>query len=307
MNAITIQPAAALTANHPVTYYLSTLRTADGRRTMLTALNNIAAIDGKTWDTFQWARLEVAHVGIIYQRLSEVYAPATANRHLAALRGVLRACWRLELMSVEHYHRLVDFKPVRGKRLPAGRDIKAYELRALLLDCLNSNALIDVRDAAIIAILYTAGLRRAELAGLTLDSFDRTEGTLTLVGKGNKERVVDVVKKARRLLDNWLTARGESAGALFTPINKAGKLVMRPLSAQAIYDIVGRRAASAGVAHISPHDFRRTLIGDLLDEGVDIGVTADIVGHSDVNTTKRYDRRGARARRDAAKKIDLPI
>lgn len=305
--ALTLPTGSSMSAYHPVSYYLSTLRTADGRRTMLTAINNIAAIDGKTWDTLRWEKLLPEHVGIIYQRISEVYAPSTANRHLAALRGVLKACWKLQMLDIEQYHRLIDFKPVRGKRLPAGRDIKVHEARALLLSCVYSREPIDIRDAAIIALLYRCGLRRAECALLTMESFNPTDGLLTLVGKGNKERVVDVVKKTRTLLDRWLEVRGTAPGALFVPVNKHGTLTYRHLTTQSIYDIIIRRAAAVGIGHISPHDFRRTLIGDLLDEGVDIAAVAEIVGHEDVNTTRHYDRRGARARREAAKKIDLPI
>jgi len=295
-------PLAA--ADHPVTVYLSGLGSSS-RRTMLTALRNIAAIDGKDWDTLEWWKLSPAATNLIRSRLAEQYAPSTANRHLAALHGVLKECWRLGYMDVEAYNRASDFKNVVGERLPAGRDIQPHEVRALLLDCLKRNKPCNARDAAIIAMLYTCGLRRAELVSINVQDINIDE--ITVIGKRNKQRKIYVRNKTLTLLNNWLAVRGDAPGALFQPVDKYGHIVPRQMTTQALFLMLQRRAAVCGIEDISPHDFRRTFIGELLDAGTDLVVISKMVGHSNVSTTAKYDRRGERAKQDAAARIDLPL
>jgi len=97
------------------------------------------------------------------------YAPSTANRHLAALRGVLKECWRLGYVSAEEFQRAADLEPVRGSRLPRARALRPGEVLALFAACedfeSDKKPAMAARDAAILALLYGSGLRRAEAAG----------------------------------------------------------------------------------------------------------------------------------------------
>ena len=81
---------------------------------------------------------------------------------------------------------------------------------------------------------------------------------------------------------------------------------MRRLNAQTIYDVLKKRALQAGVGDFSPHDFRRTFVGDMLERGVDIATVANIAGHASVDTTRRYDRRPEETKKKAAKVLDFP-
>ncbi len=302
----------------PALVYLASLTSEKSRRVMAHSLKTIQETIRRP---FQWEALRYSHTRALQTALNERYSPASVNRIMAALRGVLKECRRLGLMSYEDYAQAVDFKPVKDERLPAGRDLSYREIKALVEVCrADDKQAKGARDAAMIAILYTCGLRRSELSRLEVEDFDFDSGRLIVHGKGRKERRVYVKNRARYLLDQWLSWRGSEPGALFLPVTKNGKIMRRspslsgppPLRAagitdQTVFDMLKSRGVEAGIDNFSPHDFRRTLAGDLLDKGVDLATVAEILGHADVNTTRRYDRRGERAKENAQAQIDVPM
>jgi site-specific recombinase XerD len=318
--ATTDQVAIATTTaqdldQNPAAVYLAGLGKSS-RRTMRRALDAIAGlVSSGQVDALamNWAGLRFQHTTAIRSRLAETYKPATANRYLSALRGVLKAAWRLGQMSAEDYRRAADVGTVKGETLPAGRSVSPGELSALMDACALDQSPAGVRDAAMIALLYSCGLRRSELVGLDVDDYDVEAGTLAVrckgegTGpKGGKERLAHVVDGAAAALADWLLLRGNDQGPLFWPIRKGGHLRCGRLTAQAVYYILKARVAQAGVADLSPHDFRRTFVGDLLDAGADIATVQQPAGHANVTTTARYDRRPEEARRKAARLLHVP-
>jgi integrase len=274
------------------------------------ALDIIAAIvtDGRADAlVLDWAQLRYQHTAAVRSALATRYAPATANKMLAALRGALKEAWRLGQIDAEAYHRAADLPSIRGERLLRGRQVGAGELRALFRACLDDRTAAGRRDTALLAVLYGGGLRRAEAVALNVADYDATAGALVVRGKGNKERLVYLPPGAITVLETWLKVRGPGAGALFVPINRGGRLGGRGLSDQAVLVILRKRVAEAGVALCSPHDFRRTVASDLFDAGVDVGVVKRILGHANVETTLRYDRRGEAAKQRAASLLHVPI
>jgi integrase len=122
-----------------------------------------------------------------------------------------------------------------------------------------------------------------------------------------KQRTAKLTNGAARAMSDWLAIRGSDEGPLFLAINKSDKV--RPaarLTSQAVYNMLKRRAAAAGVAHFSPHDLRRTYVSDLLEAGADIATVAKMAGHSNVQTTARYDRRPEQAKDKAAELLHFP-
>jgi site-specific recombinase XerD len=295
---------------NPAAVYLAGLA-ATGRRTMMGALSTIAGILGAAdlWAT-PWAQLRYEHVALVRTTLSERgLAAATVNKHLAALRGVMRAAWRMGLVDADTYERIADVDLVTGSTLPAGRALGPGEIAAIMRACADGTP-AGARDAAIIALAYAGGLRRAELAALALgDVLDDGEMiSLKVLGKRNKERLVYLDNGAALALRAWLTVRGGAAGALFYAGRRGGHLLAgQGLTAQAVFEIVTRRAEQAGIAHASPHDLRRSFVSDLLDAGVDISTVAAMAGHESVITTQRYDRRGEQGKRRAAKSLHVPF
>jgi len=144
---------------------------------------------------------------------------------------------------------------------------------------------------------------------LTLDSLhdDGEALSIRLTGKGHKERVVYLDNSAAMALRDWLAIRGAQPGALFSRGLKGGRVLAgAPMTPQAIHDVIVRRAQQAGVAHVSPHDLRRSFVSDMLDAGVDIATVAAMAGHASVNTTARYDRRGEAAKKRAEGSLHVP-
>jgi len=292
----------------PVEVYLARLALGS-RRSQRGALETIAKIltsNRLSANELPWHLLDYQHTQALRSILAETFSPATANRHLAALRGVLREAWRLRLISAEELQRAIDFSAVRGERLPRGRALSRGELRALFETCRKGSP-ADVRDAALIAVLYAAGLRRAEIVGLQIDDYDTESGALTVRGKDNKERLTYIDDGAADAMAAWITTRGDGPGPLFVPITQTGEIVLRSITDQAVYSILKSRAIKAKIKSFSPHDLRRSCVSDLLDAGVDISIVQQFVGHANVTTTARYDRRGEHAKKKAAKSLHVPF
>ena len=304
-----ITPRALRPDQSPAARYLLKLGSAHSRRTMRTALARVAAIgSGGRLDAaaFPWHQLRYQHTQLIRARLMAEYTPSGANLRLAALRGVLKEAFRLGLMLAEDFHRAADLPSIRNVRLPRGRSLAAGEIGALFAACEADPTPAGARDAAILALLYAAGLRRSEAVALDRADWDVEAGELRIVGKGRRERLAYLHGGAAEALKSWLEVRGEASGPLLCPIDRGGRIEFRRLSAQAVLLACRKRAEEAGVKRFSPHDLRRTFIGDLLDAGVDLSTVQQMAGHAHVTTTVRYDRRPEDRKRRAAQRLHVP-
>ena len=278
------------------------------RDTMRRALGIVARMltgdEAADYLAVPWPALRFQHVAAIRAELAQRYSHATANRILAAVRGVLRAARNLGQMTADDYSGAAAVERVRGETVPAGRAVASGELAALMGACGADRG--GIRDAAIIALMYAGGLRRAEIVALDLADWtaDDGGGRLLIHGKGNKQRVTPIVNGAARLLADWLAVRGDDAGPLFQVVghrNHGGRM-----TTQAVYAMLRARATAAGVATLSPHDLRRTFVGDLLDAGADIVTVQKLAGHASPTTTARYDRRGEAVKRAAVDRLHVP-
>jgi site-specific recombinase XerD len=255
----------------PVAVYVASLA-GGSQSTMAYALESIASlVSGGKADarTFPWHTLRHQHTAAIRSKLAERYSASTANKMLSALRGVLKAAWQLGQIEVDDYHRTVDIPAVKGTTLPRGRALEPGELRALFKTCRDETK-AGRRDAALIAVLYGAGLRRSEAAALGIEHFNQETGELRITGKGNRQRLVYATNGSLNALKAWLGVRGTHPGALFPAINKAGRIIPGKITSQAISSMLVKRAEEAGLEHFSPRDLRRSSLGDMLDAGADV-------------------------------------
>lgn len=254
---------------------------------------------------------------------AEGKAPSTINQRLAAIRWYARKIADLALdftrdtrladVYARQASRVVMVSDVKGeteREAEPGRHIEQGELSALMDACLEDKSPAGIRDAAIIALAWSTGLRRDEISRLMVanlhtevkDSLD-----IAILGKGRKARTVYVNDGALYALTDWLTARGNVKGGLFVSINKGGKVIGGRLSGEALRKMLEKRSQQAGLSRpITWHDFRRTFAGNLWQAGID-GVTIQkLMGHASQNQTARYDRRPDAAKRQAVRVLHVP-
>lgn len=293
----------AKTGASPAVAYICGLPSPASRQSMLQALDRIAGMFDTDAEGFRWTDLRYEHASAIRSCLvEEGLAPATVNRHLAALRGVIKTAWRMGLMGFEDCQRICALKGVSGSREPAGRSLARLEIDRLIATA--GDGPKGARDLAVIGVLY-AGLRRAEAASLRFGDWSRERQSLLVHGKGRKERTVFIVGAAAMFMEKWAELRGDSPGPLFLRILRGGRILESGITAQAIYNMIRERGERAGLDGFSPHDLRRTLAGDMLDAGTDLATVQKALGHASPRTTARYDRRPEDARRRAYKRVAL--
>jgi site-specific recombinase XerD len=293
---------------HPAAVYVAGLTTRSSRRSVIGSLRRAALYWGSSPAELDWCGLTYGHVAALRSHLAETRAPATGNRILSAVRGVLRSAVKLGQMTYVAMFAASDVKPIRGERLLAGRALSPEEIGAMVAACEGNGARGD-RDRALIGLLFGAGLRRSEV--MALDAGDLSHDGIVVKGKGNKERLVSLGPPVRRALMTWLERRAtlrETAGdgAMFVRFSK-GHATDARLTDNGIYKAFLKLVEKAEVRHCTPHDLRRTYAGDLLDLGVDIATVQRLMGHANPITTARYDRRPLRTRQEAADRIVFPF
>lgn len=293
--------------------YLKSMVSVKSRVSMGSYLNVAANFfsPGSTRNEFNWAALRYHQLHDLRDHLNNAgRAPNTINSYLAAIKGVCKEAWRLKLMDVDDHMRIQDVKRVKGSRTVKGRALDAKELNTLLDHCLANEGIVAMRDAAMIALSYGAGLRREEAIKLDLERYTpptKTEiGEICVLGKGNKERTLPLHRRVSDILECWLDERGRDPGPLFVRLYKGGKTKLERLSDQTVYDVIVRRYKEAGLKKMTPHDLRRTFGTNLFQAGEADHVIQEMMGHSDPSTTQIYNMDDSKGKKLSAVKA-LPL
>jgi integrase/recombinase XerD len=223
-------------------------------------------------------------------------AGSTLRRKLAALSSLF------EYLCEQN---AVTTNPVDGVKRPK---VESYEGKTPALGDAQARALLklpageglqQLRDRALLSVLFQHGLRREEVCSLTVSSIHQRRGVshLRVKGKGGKVRNIPLHPGTHELLSDYLGACGHAQdkdGALFRPIrnNRTGT-VDRPLSADGVYKIMRGYSAQLGIPS-SPHVARASAATNALENGADIAKVQEWLGHADISTTRMYDRRKSR-------------
>lgn len=211
----------------------------------------------------------------------------TQNYHIIALRNFLKYLAKREIKSV------APERVELGKQ--EDRQVSFLEPEELerLLDAPAGNDLPAIRDRAMLAMLFSSGMRVSELCSLNRDMVSAQRGEVSVRGKGGKVRPVFISEDAGKHLGDWLKARADLDPALFIriPRNLAfGKYEDLRLTPRSIQRIVKGHATAAGIVgkKVSPHTLRHSFATDLLRNGADIRSVQAMLGHSSVTTTQIY-------------------
>jgi integrase/recombinase XerD len=214
----------------------------------------------------------------------EPCSTATIHRKAACLRSFYRHLRREELVEDDPAARLET--PQRGKKLP---EVLSYAEVQRLLAQPRGDEPTDVRDRALLELMYASGLRASEAIALEVGDIDLDQGVLRARGKGSKERLVPVGARAIAAVRGYLRSgrprlvRSSEEGKLF--LNFRGG----PLTRQGLYKIVLRHAKSAGLGgRMSPHTLRHSFATHLLTGGCDLRSVQEMLGHADLSTTQLY-------------------
>lgn len=216
---------------------------------------------------------------------------STTARHVASIRSFTAWAFEESFMSSDPSCSLVTARP--DQHLPHVEEVEALtRLLDTIRERASSGSACDVRDWAMLEVMYSTGLRVAELCSLNVDSVDLTTATLRVRGKGNKDRTVPLGDPARDALEVWM-GRGrptfmqkrEKAGeekALFLGVR--GKRIDQRIVRKCVHTA----CALAGVSDLAPHALRHTAATHMLQGGADLRAVQELLGHSSLRTTQRY-------------------
>ena len=256
-------------SNHTISNY---------RRDILRFLEYISQ-NGRDWSNLQQA--EVLNY-VASRHISGIKGKSLA-RELSALRHFFKYCQ--EQAYVSNYS-FADVKaPYDKKKLP--NTLSVDQISQLLDSTPAKYSPLLVRDIAMIELIYSAGLRLAELVSVNLDSIDMRNGMIRVIGKGNKEREVPVGARAIKAIEQWLKIRQTMANsgekALF--LNRDGKR----LGARSVQLRLKQFARSQGMSqHVHPHKLRHSFATHILESSSDLRAVQELLGHANIGTTQIY-------------------
>ena len=252
------------------------LNTIDAYRRDLTAFCDFL-LDTEKIDEFE--KIKRIHINCYIKILHDNnYSPTSVTRKIASIRGWFRWLSANEIISQDPS--LGIELPRLTKKLP--RVISVSEIEEML------NNKLDETQQVIIELLYGAGLRVSELIGLELNNIELSSRYVRCIGKGSKERIIPIGEKAQKAIAGYLKIRQllikkyklETKQFL---IKENGHLMTR----QDVYVFIKQQGELLR-KHISPHTLRHSFATHMLENGADLRVVQELLGHSDVSTTQLY-------------------
>ena len=213
------------------------------------------------------------------------YKQASRARMLSAIRRLFQYAYREKVRSDDPSALLIS--PKLPKRLP--KDLSEQQVDDLL-EAPDPNDPLQLRDKAMLELLYATGLRVTELVSLTMENMSLRQGVVRVIGKGNKERLVPMGENAVDWIETFLqdgrsTLLGEQSSDVVFPSKRA-----KQMTRQTFWHRIKHYAVIAGIDTdlLSPHVLRHAFATHLLNHGADLRVVQMLLGHSDLSTTQIY-------------------
>ena len=219
--------------------------------------------------------------------LGKATAAGLSKRSSARLLSSMRSffSWCVEEGQVKENPCDRVESPKLGKYLP---EVLTVDEVSAIIESVDLNAQYGRRDRAILEVLYGCGLRVSEAASLRLSHIHLEEGFVDVIGKGDKQRLVPLGEMAADAILAYLPTRPEPASMAFDDylfLNRFGK----PLSRVSIFNLVKNQAMAAGInKEISPHTFRHSFATHLIENGADLRIVQEMLGHESILTTEIY-------------------
>ena len=208
----------------------------------------------------------------------------TQNYHVIALRNFLKYLAKRDIKALTAEKVELGKTPSRQIEFLEGDELER------LLEAPSGEKPADLRDKAILELLFSTGLRVSELAGLNRETINLKKGEFSVRGKGDKIRVVFLSETAKEALENYLEKRTDIDKALFVRLAQGEKPAENlRLTPRSIQRIIKKYAVKAGLTKkVTPHTLRHSYATDLLINGADIRSVQSMLGHSSITTTQIY-------------------
>ena len=228
-----------------------------------------------------WEEVQDHHIrGFVAQERRRDLSARSIQRALSSIRSFFN--YLLDEEVVETNPAANISSPKSTQLLPTALDTALVKR---LLD-FKPQGDIEIRDKAMVELLYSSGLRLSELCSLNMDSISVRERSCRVVGKGNKTRDLPVGEKAIQSLRDWLLVRrnisGDTNKALF--LNKNGKRI----STRSVQLRLERLSKKRGLPMVNPHMLRHSFASHILESSGDLRAVQEMLGHSDIGTTQIY-------------------
>jgi len=237
------------------------------------------------WDRFGADQIDSVMIRGYLGFLNKKNKKATIARKLSAIRSFFRYLVKHGIILDNPLD--VILTPKQEKTIPSYLTVDDM---FRLLDSIGDDTLLDLRNRAIFETLYSSGIRVSELSGMNIFDVDFNRCIIRVLGKGNKERMVPIGKKAKAAIGNYRERLAIEAGISpdeNTPLflNKnSGRLTTRSIAR-----ILEKTAKACGLLiPVSPHALRHTFATHMLDAGADLRVVQELLGHKSLSTTQKY-------------------
>ena len=289
---------------NPAELYIQTLDSAISVKNVTYALNRIALIlSGKQClFTFDWSGLSYQKITLLKSQYIKYELSANSiNTYLALIKGVCRQSWKVGLMTTDCYMLIKEIKRVKGTSLCSGRSLDYKEIKRLVSYYQGLDTPIGYRNAAIFALTYGTGLRVAELCNLTINDYNGE--SLSIIGKGNKQAIMPVPSFIRVVLNEWLGFLGRDAYFIFVRVGRYGVIHDSNISPKSVRYICNVARDTLSINHFSPHDLRRSFATNLIECGVDLFTVQNLMRHTSIDTTRRYDMRTNKTKISAVERL----